>query len=156
MISWDALGAIAEILGATAVFASLIYLAIQTRQNTRALRSAAFQQVRDSFSNVSLAMAQDPVLATLLGRAANNEDLSDVELAQINYLLTTLVRKGESAYFQSTDGTLQRESWFAIRATLLRALSSGYAGAWLQNEKSRFTKDYIEDLIEGRRSGESA
>ena len=155
MINWDAIGAIAEILGATAVFVSLIYLAVQTRQNTRALRSGAFQQVRDSFSNVSMAMAQDPNLAMLLARA-DDEDFSEVEKQQTNFLLTTQIRKGESAYFQSTDGTLQRESWFAIRATLLGALSSDFAGAWLEAQQHRFTKEYIEDLVEGRKSGESA
>ena len=148
-MNWDAMGAVAEMLGAFAVFISLIYLAIQTKQNTKALRSAAFQQVRDSFSNVSMAMAQDPKLGSLLRRVANNEELSEDEVSQTNFLLTTLIRKGESAYFQSYDGTLQRESWLAIRVTLLGGLSSSYAKSWLLESRARFTKEYIDDLIEG-------
>jgi hypothetical protein len=155
MINWDAAGAIGEMLGAAAVFVSLIYLAIQTRQNTRALRSAAFQQVRDSFANVSMVMAQDPQLALLLGKAASGEQLSDTERAQCNYMYTTLVRKGESAYFQSSDGTLQRESWLAIRNTLVGALSSDHGFAWLENSKIRFTKEYIEDLIQATANNRS-
>jgi hypothetical protein len=34
-MNWDALGAIGEIIGAVAVVATLIYLAVQIRQNTR-------------------------------------------------------------------------------------------------------------------------
>ncbi len=68
-MNWDAVGAVGEILGAIAVFVSLIYLAVQTRNNTRALRSSAFHQVRESFSQVSLAMAEDPDLAILVNSA---------------------------------------------------------------------------------------
>jgi hypothetical protein len=38
-MNWDAIGAIGEILGAIAVFASLIYLAIQIRNSTKQFRA---------------------------------------------------------------------------------------------------------------------
>ena len=37
-MNWEALGAIAELLGAVAVFFTLAYLALQVRQNANALR----------------------------------------------------------------------------------------------------------------------
>lgn len=37
-MNWEALGALGEIVGATAVIGSLVYLAIQLRQNTRQLK----------------------------------------------------------------------------------------------------------------------
>ena len=36
-MNWDALGAIAELLGAIAVFLTLAYLTVQVRQNSKAL-----------------------------------------------------------------------------------------------------------------------
>ncbi len=42
-MNWDAIGAIAELLGAIGVIASLVYLATQIRQNTRSVRSATYQ-----------------------------------------------------------------------------------------------------------------
>ena len=42
-MNWDALAAIAELLGAIGVLTSLIYLAVQIRQNTVWLRQQAFQ-----------------------------------------------------------------------------------------------------------------
>ena len=41
-MNWDAIGAIAELLGAAGVVASLIYLGVQIRQNTRTERARAF------------------------------------------------------------------------------------------------------------------
>ena len=44
-MNWDAIGAIAELLGAVGVIASLIYLATQIRQNTRSVRGATYQSL---------------------------------------------------------------------------------------------------------------
>ena len=41
-MNWDAIGAIAERLGAIGVVVSLLYLATQIRQNTKSVRAAAF------------------------------------------------------------------------------------------------------------------
>jgi hypothetical protein len=42
-MNWDAIGAVAELLGAAGVIVSLGYLAIQIRQNTAALRGNAHE-----------------------------------------------------------------------------------------------------------------
>ncbi|MBW2498391.1 MAG: hypothetical protein JRF61_14050, partial [Deltaproteobacteria bacterium] len=62
-MNWDAIGAIAELLGAVGVIASLVYLATQIRQsrqqmqeNTRALRAGTYQdfqrKVDDAFNRL--------------------------------------------------------------------------------------------------------
>ena len=40
-MNWDALGALAEAVGALAVIITLIYLALQTRDNVKVMRSRA-------------------------------------------------------------------------------------------------------------------
>ncbi len=40
-MNWDAIGAVGELVGAAAVIASLVYLAVQIRQNTRSVRRAS-------------------------------------------------------------------------------------------------------------------
>ena len=47
-MDWEAIGAIGEVGGAVAVIATLIYLAGQLRQNTKALRSSTYQAFNDS------------------------------------------------------------------------------------------------------------
>ena len=41
-MNWDAIGAIAELLGAVGVIASLVYLASQMGQNARAARASSY------------------------------------------------------------------------------------------------------------------
>lgn len=150
-MNWDAIGAAAELLGAAAVFASLIYLAVQTRQNTQALRSAAFHQVRASFSEVSLALSKDSELLSIIARSVSGEAISEAEQVQLFFLYTTMTRRGESAFFQSKEGTLQTESWLGIRSALLGFLANPRGIEWLEGAADRYTKEYIEDLLSGAR-----
>ena len=41
-MNWEAVGAISQIVGAVLVGITLVYLAIQLRQNTSALKSSTF------------------------------------------------------------------------------------------------------------------
>ena len=43
-MNWEAIGAIGESVGAAGVIASLVYLAVQIRQNTRSTRRASARQ----------------------------------------------------------------------------------------------------------------
>ena len=121
-----------------------------TRNNTRALRSAAFHQVRESFSEVSLVMMQHPTIAGSLRRVLSDEpDVSEEDIFRYTYFLTTFVRRGESAYFQSSDGALQLESWLGIKETVINVLDNEHGRQWWQgNAKGRFTKDYTAAISE--------
>ncbi len=145
VINWEAIGVVVETVGAIAVFASLVYLAIQTRQNVKALRSTAFHQIRDSFSQVSMAVVQDPTLVDLIMRAMqDNEDLTEAEIARFHFFLTTFLRRGESAYFQSSDGALEKESWEGICQTITSVLSNRHGKVYWQSQSNRYTPDYVQ------------
>ncbi len=45
-MNWDAIGAIAELLGAIGVIGSLVYLATQIRQNTTTVRASGSAAMR--------------------------------------------------------------------------------------------------------------
>ena len=49
-MNWDAVAALAELLAALAVVASLVYLAVQVRQNTRQARLAAQHSMAIGFT----------------------------------------------------------------------------------------------------------
>ncbi len=57
-MNWDAIGAIGEILGASAVFASLIYLAIQIRAQNRESRLGAMHDISTGYREVLAGMAE--------------------------------------------------------------------------------------------------
>ena len=52
-MTWDAVGAIAELLGALGVIASFFYIGFQIRSNTRSVRAASYHNVTTNLSNLS-------------------------------------------------------------------------------------------------------
>jgi hypothetical protein len=48
-MDWDAISAVSDIMGAAGVIGSLIYVGLQTRQNTNALRNASVRENMTTF-----------------------------------------------------------------------------------------------------------
>lgn len=78
-MNWEAIGAIGEIVSAIAVFVSLIYLAVQIRQNTRqivnsidATRLAAFERNIESGNRAREFFLTHPDLAELYRTGCTN------------------------------------------------------------------------------------
>ena len=63
-MSLQDLGNIGEFIGAVGVVASLIYLALQIRQNTKAVRRTAHISAVDAFNDFNSLVARDPGGAT--------------------------------------------------------------------------------------------
>ena len=55
IMNWDAIGAVGELLGASAVLVTLIYLAVQIRQNTSAAATATYESTMTGFNDINIA-----------------------------------------------------------------------------------------------------
>jgi hypothetical protein len=71
-MNWEALGAIGEIVGAVAVVVTIAYLAVQIRQNTRAVKSSVFSELQSEVRQQAFSLANDEDLARIWRQA--NED----------------------------------------------------------------------------------
>jgi hypothetical protein len=69
-----------EVIGAIAVIVSLIYLAVQIRENTQAMRRAATQDIIRSLNEQTRCLVESPDLAALAFRASQRpEELTGEE-----------------------------------------------------------------------------
>jgi hypothetical protein len=146
------LGSIGEFVAAIATLITLIYLAAQIRQNTRAVRSSAFQQVVDSFSEISLEIGLNREVSDILARAHKDySSLDDAERRRHWSVLLSFFRRAESVFFQSEQRTLQAASWEGIRE-LLGSVLDGQGGRhfWEENSftfNSQFRKFVESELL---------
>ena len=77
-MNWDALGAIAELLGAIAVFLTLAYLTVQVRQNSKAL------ELQNKFSAAQIMQARTDTLTQVIATSSSAENLAALQkIAQI-------------------------------------------------------------------------
>ena len=104
-MNWEALGALAELLAAIAVLPTLVYLALQLRQNTRALQSSTFQDLSATMSLSSEMIASTPEVASLIVRANHGlAELNEEERVRFSFLLMLDFRRLESLYVQNSFG----------------------------------------------------
>ena len=66
-MNWDTIKVAVDVVAAIAVLVSLIYLAIQVKQNTKLMRTTAKQSLTDSSQNVLYKLIDNPVNALLEG-----------------------------------------------------------------------------------------
>ena len=88
-MNWDAVGAVAEIVGALGVLLTLIYLATQIRDNTRSLQAVSLQSIlegpRDRYF---LPMAQSGDMADIYARGLTSmNNLDDQEKRRFFYMM---------------------------------------------------------------------
>ena len=92
-MNWEALGAIGELIGAVGVIASLIYVGLQVRQNTRSMRAATYDSLVRSNGEWLAPLIQDAGLAASFEVAVTSwADVQEDQRPRVMYLLTQLFR----------------------------------------------------------------
>ena len=152
-MNWDAIGSVGDAIGGVGVVLTLLYLAHQTRQNTRAVRAASFHQVADSLSDISMNVVQDPSLVSLLTRVnADEESLTPEDIARYGFFLLTTLRRIESLFFHAEQGTIEFESWRGTQRTLHIILGREVSREWWATNADRFNvsfRAYVDQNVVG-------
>ena len=80
MINWDAIGAIAELVGAIAVVTTIGYLAVQIRQTNKAAESDTLNELHNKFNELNALLLNNSELHALLTK---KDALSDFEKERV-------------------------------------------------------------------------
>ena len=83
----EELGNLGEFVAAIAVLISLIYLAMQIRQNTSQLKQSTFNEIFTAYSNFRRSIYTSSETGDLISKAMSGEPLSDSEEVRFSYLL---------------------------------------------------------------------
>ena len=142
-ISLDDLGNIGEFVGAVAVVISLAYLAIQIRQNTRAVKTSTFHGVTDSFNHLNATIAHDESLARIFRVGSGNlSELTADEQVRFTFFFLAAFRIFETLYYQNQRGTGDPALWAAELVTMAALLSGPGALEWWKSNPLSFTPEF--------------
>ncbi len=164
-MNWDAIVAIVEIVGLMAVVASLVYLAIQVRQNSQLIsqntfvaRSAMVHETSAFYARFFELIADNSELASIFHRGKNSEELDPVELERFESLLEVYFTSLEDMdhqyksdlYFEEDDD----EDLMQFMAPAYRNLIVCKHGSawWDRTAKARCTPSFY-DKIQKIREG---
>lgn len=104
---------IAEIISSVAILVTLIYLAIQTQQNTEALRSQSRQELLASALEELPIWMEYPELTVFI--LDNSLEMTREQKIQLDSLMILALSKREFAWRQYETGNLDQETWTAER-----------------------------------------
>ena len=152
-LSWDAIGAIAELLGAMGVICSLIYLGVQIRQNSKHVESSVYQSTNDVFVDFYAMLAADPVLADIWYKELLGENVREEHSEQAKALLSVLFLAFENNYQHYRSGVVVRDA--LLLPGISRILSEPFVVGWLKNYgvanlSPEFLRALDEILMEGQ------
>lgn len=146
-INWDAVGAIGEILGALAVFVSLIYLAVQIRNQTRESRLLASHDVATALRDLNKSVCEPHLIGIIgkLGQGGIDTLESYEERAQFGLIMSNAYRFWEDAYIQFQEGRLDTRVWHSVESHSRMVPHSTVGGQeYWASRKGQFSHDFRE------------
>lgn len=138
-------GAIGEIVGAVATIATLIYLAMQIRHNTQALKAASMDSTIQAANDIRANLFSNPEITDIYRRGLKNiEDLEDIDRERFRLIMTNAVWAFWNTYTQSQLGGQQ--SWKSQRNIARRFLSQP-GGVWFwENYRDEFESGFQSEI----------
>ncbi len=126
-MNWDAIGAIAEMLGAVAVFASLVYLAVQIRGSTNQASAQMFQSVASEQARVSDAITGDPENLQVWMKMHRGEAMNDDEKARMYFMISRVVSAFLAIQIGYDKGQIDKDFYLDARDQINVMLSTEHA-----------------------------
>jgi hypothetical protein len=127
------LASIATVISSIAVLASLIYLAQQTRQNTRHTRALIQQGRNQQVIDFDMAGATDPAVNELLLRGdAGDPMLTPAQAVAYMQLVIAQLSYAEDGFYQHREGLIddERHSGTTVWFQRVRAVRPGFRTTW--------------------------
>ena len=143
-MNWEAISAIAQIIGVIVVVITLIYLAEQVRQGNLLARSQVRQRMIEH--------TQDELytqIADLSITYANVKDgpLTAEEQAKLSLFLTSFMRQREWEWFQYRDGVIDDDIYKAYHDVIAIHLGTPRARKWWKVlGRYAFNADFVADV----------
>jgi formyltetrahydrofolate hydrolase len=111
-VKLEMINALAQLIAALGVIASLFYLAAQIRQNTRSMRAIVVDSLAHSLVDLLQPMARDPESMRAFSVVVENWHgaTEEARLRAVPFIFATF-KLFENAWFQQRQGTLDREQW---------------------------------------------
>ena len=113
---------IIEILGLVAIIGSLIFVGIEIRQNSLAVRGATHQSISEQVTKLYMHIATNERLSKLVSQMLPNDTSNDnlrdklnaADQLSLDFTVLTGLRRIENIYLQESDGILSDKAFERI------------------------------------------
>jgi hypothetical protein len=151
-MNWEALGAIAETVGAGGVIVTLVYLSVQIRQNTRAIRAQTYDSFVSQFRHWNEPMRVDQEMSERFSALIEDvENLPAREQRHAVHVLYDFVRLAENLHYQYREGMLAESVWLGWES-LFRTYLNARGFIWYWEKRRSFFAEEFNEWVESLHS----
>ena len=152
VLNWEAIGTIAEVIGAIGVIVSLLYVGVQVRNSSEATRAATTNYTLEQSAQMSQFLAQDRASSDLYFRGLKDPaSLEQDEKSQFFFIMLSLFRRYENTEYQYRQGLFDEDAWVGMQGNLTSLLNRpGFEWFWSRGNQGfspRF-KRFVESKYE--------
>lgn len=153
-MSFADLAALGSFISAIGVLASLIYLGLQIRQNTRAVRSQINQGITENWLNLG-ALVTTNARAFAVGISADEKAFAAMSDEDKFVFLTTIFgffKHFENMYLQCQEGFIPRETWEAWQHQMFMYWNMRGVQTWWKSRRLTFSPEFRRFIEESPKS----
>ena len=143
-MDWNAVGALGEVVGALAVVLTLIYLSVQVRQNSAAIRSATRADIARTQAEANWRISESAELARLFSTYFHGQELAQEEMGtwRCNQFMMGFLRTLENQYFAYLEGNFPESVWEGYRNNIRANVSQHFFGEFWDDRRHLFSREF--------------
>lgn len=151
MIDLESLAYLGEVVGAAAVVASLLYLALQVRQSSKAQRTENYARALERVSAFQAVLSQDSDLARIFAKGVQDtSSLTGLEKIRFTWSLYEAFGSFEFMFHTYKTDEIPEEVWKRWSQTIAWWLSFPGVQQWWASRPVNFTESFtlfLESII---------
>ena len=139
-MNWDAVGSVAELLGAAGVIVSLLYLSYQIRINTKTVIAEATQTTYTGWSEFNYELSKHPnavEIDRMWKPDSQWDDFSEEEKVKLGWVCRSIIERFEAEFSLYEAGILKSEVWEKHRMYCGSFVSLPAVSTWWKSEKEQ-------------------
>ena len=152
------LGSLGEFISSVIVLVTLIYLAVQIRQNTYATRATSHHAITVSLNELNFTLAtNDSAVKIWQSGMKDRAALNDIERDQFDALIRAYMHVCDTMYYQAQVGAGDHGLWKAEQRYVGVVLTTKGGNEWWQENYPSISVDFrraVDEIIRCRLSSE--
>ena len=142
-MSWEMLAAIGQLAAVLVGIPSLIYLAVQIREQTKERRQSAVHTLTVQWGDLAGSLHDNAEIAAIFLRGFHSfTDLDAVSKLRFSAFFNRLINIFERMYFSHCQGILTKSSWGAVERTMSDLISYPGVQQWWETRRHWHTEEF--------------
>ena len=142
-MTWEMLAAIGQLAAVIVGIPSLIYLAVQIREQTKERRQSAVDALTVHWGDLTKSLHDNPDFGAIYLRGVQSfDDLDAVSKLRFSAFLNRFFKNFQAMYFSHRDGVLSASLWGEVERTMSDVIAYPGTRQWWQTRRHWHTEEF--------------